>query len=71
MTIADIAKMMEDELPPYSQFNNARAYHLRRLFSFQKRPSIMKAQELEQLGYCVDYDWITTGAEPKEWITKT
>ena len=71
MTIAEIAKMMEDELPPHSQFNSARAYHLRRLFSFQKRPSIMKAQELEQLGYCVDYDWITTGAEPKEWITKT
>jgi hypothetical protein len=68
MTISEI---MKDELPAYSPYSNERAYHLRKLESFSKKPSIMKAQELEQLGYCVDYDWITTGAEPKEWITKT
>ncbi len=61
---------MKDELPPYSPTDNVRAYHLRKLTSFQKHPSISKAQELEDLGYTVDYDWITTGAEPKEW-TKT
>jgi hypothetical protein len=63
MTISEI---MKDELPPYNPTDNVRAYHLKRLTSFANKPSISKAQELEQLGYCVDYDWITTGAEPKQ-----
>lgn len=66
MTIAEI---MKDELPPYTPYDNARAYHLRQLTSFQNHPSISKAQALEDLGYTVDYDWISTGAEPKTWTT--
>ena len=65
MTVSEI---MKDELPPYSPYSNERAYHLRKLESFQKKPSITKAQELENLGYTVDYDWITTGAEPKQYV---
>jgi hypothetical protein len=54
---------MNDELPPYSPYNNARAYHIRKLESFAKSPSFSKAQELEQLGYCLDFDEVSTGAD--------
>jgi len=51
----NLTEIMKAELPPYSPYNNARAYHIRKLQSFEKYPSTTKAQELEQLGYCVDW----------------
>ncbi len=52
-----------EELYPYSPNSNARKIVRNKLESFERSPSISKAQELESFGIPVDYDMVSTGED--------